>query len=203
MDILNTTKKINLNFVLASKSPRRKQLLKLLGIDFEILPSDIDENISETIPENFALQLAEKKSIDIANKNAGKIIIGADTIVVLNNEIINKPENKDNAYEILTKLSGNTHQVITGICIARNLSGKTAYLSDFEKTDVTFRNLEKKEIIEYINTGSPMDKAGAYGIQDDFGAVFVSKINGCYYNIVGLPLHLLYLKLLEFQKNFL
>jgi septum formation protein len=114
------------------------------------------------------------------------IIITADTIVVLNKEILGKPINKKDAINILNKLSGKTHIVYTGFCISNLSSGVT--LNDYEKTLVTFRKLDKKEIIDYVEMGSPMDKAGAYGIQDDYGAVFIKKINGCYYNVVGLPL---------------
>ncbi len=118
------------------------------------------------------------------------IIITADTIVVLNKKIIGKPVDEKDAFIILKKLSSNTHQVYTGFAIYN--SRKNSTLVDYEKTFVTFRKISDKEIKDYIKTGSPMDKAGAYGIQDDFGAVFVEKINGCYYNVVGLPLFKLY-----------
>lgn len=194
---------IDKDVILASKSPRRKHLLNLLGLDYEIIPSDIDENISEENPEEFARILAESKSYDIAKKNPGKIVIGADTIVVIDGNIINKPSGEVDAFCMLKSLSGKTHMVITGICIAKFENNILSYISDIEITEVTFRELSDIEIKEYVLTGSPMDKAGAYGIQDDFGAVFVSRINGCYYNIVGLPLQLLYNKLKEFHKNFL
>jgi septum formation protein len=118
------------------------------------------------------------------------IVITADTIVVLDKEIIGKPKNKKDAEKILKKLSGKTHAVYTGFAIYN--SQKSNVLVEYEKTMVTFRKLTTKEIKDYILSGSPMDKAGAYGIQDDFGAVFVRKINGCYYNVVGLPLSKLY-----------
>lgn len=203
MNIENIIGKIDKDIILASKSPRRKHLLNLLGLDFKIVPSDIDENISEEIPEDFARILAENKSHDIAKNNPGNIVIGADTIVVINKNIINKPINENHAFEMLKTLSGKTHKVITGICISIFDDNTLKYITDIETTDVTFRELSDTEIRAYINTGSPMDKAGAYGIQDDFGAVFVSRINGCYYNIVGLPLQLLYKRLREFHKKFL
>ena len=118
------------------------------------------------------------------------IIITADTIVVLNKEILGKPINEKDAFKILNKLSGKTHIVYTGFAISNLQEEKT--IIDYEKTLVTFRKLNRKEILDYIRTGSPMDKAGAYGIQDDFGAVFIKKINGCYYNVVGLPLSKVY-----------
>lgn len=194
---------IDKNFILASKSPRRKHLLNMLELDFEVVPSDIDENIDEQDPVVYAQILSEKKAFDIAQRNPDNIIIAADTIVVLGNQIINKPQNEEEAFQMLRKLSGNTHKVITGVSIAFS-NGEDLYTyTDCEETDVTFRDLSDIEINAYIATGSPMDKAGAYGIQDDFGALFVSGINGCYYNIVGLPVQLLYIKLLEFKEKFL
>lgn len=194
--LLNIEQKI----ILASKSPRRIKLLRELGFDFEIKPSNINEDISEKLqPENYVKQLSHLKAKNIAQiceKNS--IIIAADTTVYLNGEFLNKPKNKKDAFEILKKLSGQTHQVFTGISIIDNSKDKE--IVDYQKTDVTFRELEDYEIEAYIESGSPMDKAGAYGIQDDFGAVFVSHINGCYYNIVGLPIELLFRKLKEIIK---
>jgi len=115
--------------------------------------------------------------------------------VVLDGVIINKPKDKKDAEKILKKLSGNTHIVYTGFAIFNSKNNKTIF--DYETTEVTFRKLDKQEILDYIETGSPMDKAGAYGIQDDFGAVFIEKIHGCYYNVVGLPLQKLYKRLKE------
>jgi len=118
------------------------------------------------------------------------IVITADTIVVLDNKVIGKPKDQKDAYHILRKLSGRTHSVYTGYCIYNWLNKKK--ITEYEKTMVKFRKLSDIEIWDYIRSGSPMDKAGAYGIQDDFGAVFIEKINGCYYNVVGLPLARLY-----------
>ena len=202
MSKIETLLKIDKMFILASKSPRRKKLLEQIGIKFEIMESDVDEkehplNIS---PKEYAEQLAYKKAVDIANKiNKQAIVLGADTIVVLNNEILNKPEDRQEAFSILQKLSGNTHTVITGIALVESWTARKLITS--QSTEVKFRDLTAEEISAYIETGSPMDKAGAYGIQDDFGAVFISHINGCYYNIVGLPLELLYRKLKEFVNQ--
>jgi len=118
------------------------------------------------------------------------IIITADTIVVLDKKVIGKPKNYKDAIKILLMLSGRVHTVYTGFCVLNQKKNKL--ITDFEKTKVEFRLLSKDEIIDYVDGGSPMDKAGAYGIQDDFGAVFVKQINGCYYNVVGLPLTKLY-----------
>jgi septum formation protein len=189
---------INIPVILASKSPRRKQLLTLLGINFEIITSDIDEEIdSDLPPEAYCLHLAFSKADAVAKNNRKEsLIIGADTIVVLDDLIINKPVDKNDAYRILRSLSGNTHIVYTGIAL---INSKTKeWLTNFQKTHVTFREISDEEIWAYVESGSPMDKAGGYGIQDDFGAVFVKDIQGCYYNIVGLPLELLYSSIKQF-----
>ena len=189
---------IDLPVILASKSPRRKKLLKILGIDFTVQSSEIDEMIDRDLPpEAYAIYLAIAKASKVANAmKTPSIVIGADTIVFLEGEIINKPKDKNEAKKMLQQLSDNTHSVITGIAIIDSASGRT--VTSYKLTEVTFRSLEAQEIDDYIATGSPMDKAGAYGIQDDFGAVFVKKINGCYYNVVGLPLEELYNKLKDF-----
>ena len=181
---------------LASKSPRRRKLLKQLGIKFKSFSVDLNEEILDgEYPAQTVKRLALHKMQAASEKLKSGIVITADTIVVLNKEIIGKPKNEKDAFNILSKLSGKTHTVFTGFMIL-NLD-KNRKIVDFEKTLVTFRKLSPKEIKEYIKSGSPMDKAGAYGIQDDFGAVFVKKIDGCYYNVVGLPLAKLYKSLLE------
>ncbi len=181
---------------LASKSPRRRKLLKQLGISFKSFTVDLHEEILDgEHPVQTVKRLAEHKSLLAVKRIKKGIVITADTIVVLNNEIIGKPKNKKDAFQILSKLSGKTHQVYTGFVVLNTVSKKK--VTGYERTLVTFKRLTKKEIDDYINTGSPMDKAGAYGIQDDFGAVFVKQINGCYYNVVGLPLAKLYKSLME------
>lgn len=187
---------LNVPIYLASKSPRRKKLLQQLGLKFTQILVSTDENLIENEkPHKTVIRLAKEKNDAALNRIRKGIIITADTIVVLKNEILNKPKNKAEAFKILKKLSGKTHIVYSGFGI-RNLSnGKEIF--DYEKTFVTFRKLTDKEIKDYINTGSPMDKAGAYGIQDDFGAVFISKINGCYYNVVGLSLAKFYSKFIQ------
>lgn len=189
--------KINQKIVLASKSPRRITLLKNLGLEFDVIPSKIDENISEKLqPNEYVMKLSRLKAENVAAMLGGdEIVIGADTTVYLDGNYLNKPRDCDEAFEILKKLSGRTHQVYTGITLINNVSQKI--INEFSKTDVTFRELSDDEIYAYIESGSPMDKAGAYGIQDDFGAVFVRHINGCYYNIVGLPIELFYRMLKE------
>ena len=185
-------------YILASQSPRRKQLLKLLGLNFKVFHPQIEENHKGEKPLSYAKKLAEEKAEAANRKFKNKIIIAADTIVVIDNHILEKPISENDAKRMLKTLSGRTHIVYTAICVINQLNGKK--ITDYEKTFVTFRKLNPAEIDEYIKTGSCMDKAGAYGIQDDLGAVFVSKVNGCYYNVVGLPLQKLYLILNSITK---
>lgn len=189
--------KTNLPIYLASKSPRRKKLLKQIGLDFKSISFHFEEKlIPFESPVLAVKRLAAEKMAEACKKVDGKaIIITADTIVVLDGIIIGKPKNKADAVRILKLLSGRTHFVYTGFGVL-NTSNKKLNIR-YEKTSVTFRNLTAKEIKDYVDSGSPLDKAGAYGIQDDFGAVFVSKLNGCYYNVVGLPLSNLYKSLEE------
>lgn len=176
---------------LASQSPRRKHLLKQIGIKFKSFSVDLDEQISDNETPIKVVKRLSLEKLELAEKikNDG-ILITADTIVVLNSEIIGKPKNKKDAKTILSKLSNNTHFVYTGYAIKNSVTNKI--IVDYERTSVTFRELSSKEIDDYVADGSPLDKAGAYGIQDDYGAVFVSKIDGCYYNVVGLPLSKIY-----------
>lgn len=176
---------------LASKSPRRRKLLKQLGLSFKSFSVLMDEKVkSKEKPHHAVLRLSKEKLELAKQRIKNGIILTADTIVVLDNKIIGKPKSKQDAFRILKLLSNKTHLVYTGYSIFNSSNNKS--ISEFEKTEVTFRKLSNEEINEYINSGSPMDKAGAYGIQDDFGAVFIKKINGCYYNVVGLPLAKLY-----------
>lgn len=186
--------KTNLPIYLASKSPRRRKLLKLLGVNFKLFSVNFNEEIFDgEHPSQTVKRLAYHKYLIASKKIKNGIIITADTIVVLNNKIIGKPSDKKDAFKILKKLSGKTHLVYTGFVVANTETNKQ--IIDYEKTKVTFRKISDEEIREYIESGSPMDKAGAYGIQDDFGAVFIKKIEGCYYNVVGLPLSKIYIAL--------
>ena len=181
---------------LASKSPRRRKLLKQLNLKFKAFSVDVDEKIlPNEKPANAVVRLSKEKLVVANQKVKNGIIITADTIVVLDNKIIGKPVDKKDASRILKTLSGRTHTVYTGYSLLNTFNKKR--ISEYETTKVTFRELTDEEIKEYINGGSPMDKAGSYGIQDDFGAVFIKKINGCYYNVVGLPLAKLYHALLR------
>jgi septum formation protein len=176
---------------LASKSPRRRKLLKQLGIKFRSFSvNTVEEVLDGEHPVDCVKRLALEKMNRAKKKVRNGIIITADTIVVLDKEVIGKPKNRKDAINILSLLSGRVHTVYTGFCVFNQKTNKS--IIDFEKTKVEFRMINKDEIIDYVESGSPMDKAGAYGIQDDFGAVFVKRINGCYYNVVGLPLTKLY-----------
>ncbi|MCB0730530.1 MAG: septum formation protein Maf [Ignavibacteriae bacterium] len=176
---------------LASKSPRRKEMLKMMGIKFKSLNLELDEILDQNqTPIKNVKRIALEKCLAALDKVDVGIIITADTIVVIDGEIIGKPKNKKEAKEILTKLSGRSHSVYTGFSIANKRKNKI--ITDYSLTKVYFRELSETEISDYIKTGSPLDKAGAYGIQDDFGAVFVKKINGCYYNVMGFPVSKIY-----------
>lgn len=184
--------------VLASASPRRHQLLKQISLDFVVKASSFDEDsIYNDFPEQYVMQLAKSKAKEIAKlpEFNDYLIIGADTTVYFNNSYLNKPKDEKEAKLMLENLSNNWHQVYSGICLIDNRTEKT--LNDFSVTNVKFRELSNMEIDYYVATGSPMDKAGSYGIQDDFGAIFVEKIEGDYYNVVGLPLVKLYALLLS------
>ncbi|TAK59814.1 MAG: septum formation protein Maf [Bacteroidetes bacterium] len=186
--------------ILASASARRQHLLRQIGLQFKVVESGVDEtfNATESVNENVE-RIAFEKAKAVGRNIGDGIIIGADTTVVLNGEILNKPLSFDEAVSMLSKLSGNTHLVYTGFCLYDKPSD--ASILAHEITKVTFRELANNEIEEYVRAGSPMDKAGAYGIQDDYGAVFVERIEGCYYNVVGFPLAKFYLVMEKFQKQ--
>ncbi len=179
---------------LASKSPRRKYLLTQIGLKFKSFSVELNEEILDGEHPIKSVKRLSLEKLKIAEEKVNEgIIITADTIVVINKEIIGKPKSMKEAKLFLKKLSGKTHFVYTGYSIKNTVKNIT--ITDYSKTAVTFRELSDKEINEYVKTKSPLDKAGAYGIQDDYGAVFISKINGCYYNVVGLPLSKVFLSL--------
>ncbi|MEQ9308527.1 MAG: Maf family protein [Balneolaceae bacterium] len=194
-----------LKIVLASKSPRRKKLLNQIGIIFEVIPSNTEEIITKHAPTEVVTSLALQKATDVASKVSSAFVIGADTIVVLDGAILGKPENEKDAISILTKLSGNTHSVFTGVSFVITNSKKeiTSTHSFYEETKVRFSSLSEEEIKLYVASGSPMDKAGAYGIQDDWGSLFVEHIDGDYYNVVGFPLNRFYQELKNIEPTLL
>jgi len=182
--------------VLASKSPRRKTLLELIGLQFTCNPADVDEVVDDLNgdPASICSELAASKARAVAPMEPEALIIAADTIVVVDNQILGKPRDKQEAFDMLSMLSGREHQVITGLCVLNTSTG--CIQTHSEITRVRFRNIQEDEIWAYIGSGEPLDKAGSYGAQG-LGAVFVEHIDGCFYNVVGLPLHTLYLMLKE------
>ena len=179
--------------ILGSQSPRRAQLLRQVGFDFEVIPPDVDEDWqAEESPEKVAVKLATQKAKAVAQKVKRGFVVGADTLVVLDGRFLGKPQNAAEAREMLQFLSGRTHEVFTGFAIDVRPEGRV--VADWERTAVTFRRLETPEIERYIEKDRPFDKAGAYGIQDT-SALFVESIHGSYYNVVGFPLTKFYVQL--------
>lgn len=177
--------------ILASNSPRRRELLRNAGFQFDVRPSGIEENrLPGESPEDFARRLARDKARDVARQSApGSLVLGADTVVAINGEILEKPVDAADAARMLRMLSGQTHRVITGVCLVRVPEAVLAWTH--ETTLVTFRNLTEEEIGSYIESGEPFDKAGGYAIQG-LASRFVPRIEGCYFNVVGLPIPLVY-----------
>ncbi|MGW8123472.1 Maf family nucleotide pyrophosphatase [Roseivirga echinicomitans] len=183
------------HLILASKSPRRQELLRSLEVDFEIRTKEVDESFPASMPVSEVAEfLAVKKSAAFEDLKANELVITSDTTVLNEGKILNKAENAEEAFEMIQSLSGKTHEVITGVCL--RTSHKKVSFS--EVTKVTFRVLETTEIEHYIKRYKPFDKAGAYGIQEWIGMVGIEKIEGDFYNVMGLPLHRLYKQLLEF-----
>lgn len=181
-----------MKLVLASKSPRRSEILKNAGIDFVVRTADADETIPNgTKPEDAVVFLAARKAMAV-EREKDELVLGADTVVVLDGEILGKPKGKDDAYNMIKKLSGRVHSVFTGVCaIADGFS-----MTFSEETRVEFYNLSDEEINTYINTDEPYDKAGAYGIQG-LASKFIRGIDGDYFNVVGLPMSAIYQKILK------
>jgi len=172
--------------ILASASPRRKDIMSMLDLRVEIIPADIDESKAPDMPVEHVKFNAYGKARKIFDERGG-IVIGADTIVYLDNMILGKPLNEEEAFLILKRLSGRSHKVYTGVTVISDNFDHTFYA----ESDVYFKNMSDNEIRWYISTGEPMDKAGSYGIQG-YGAVFIDKIEGCFFNVMGLPVSRLY-----------
>ncbi|MBA4054907.1 MAG: septum formation protein Maf [Marivirga sp.] len=180
--------------VLASSSPRRQYLMKEAGFTFTTEKPDVDESFPSVLPvDQVARYLAEKKAEYFRLTIKNEIILTADTVVILDNKIINKPEDRADAIAMLSALSGNTHLVMTGVC----LISKEKEESFDETTEVTFQKLSQNEIEHYVDTYEPYDKAGAYGAQDWIGMVAIEKIVGSYFNVMGLPIHKVYQHLMH------
>jgi septum formation protein len=199
--------------ILASGSPRRKELLEQIGLNFEICPAKGEEVITKSIPSDVVLELSKQKAEEVAGgivsylktgvplpvkDDMGRqdlLVIGADTVVAYGDNILGKPKDESEAKGMLAMLSGKTHSVYTGVtCVLIGADGRTGEFCFFEKTDVTLYPMSEEEIQNYIATGEPMDKAGSYAIQGIF-AKFINKIDGDYYNVVGLPIPRLYQEL--------
>lgn len=186
--------------ILASKSPRRQQLLRELGVEFEVRTNGDDE---ELFPDNLSMveipiYLAKYKARPLIGKlKSNEILITSDTIVWCNGHVIGKPNDEVDAYKILSLLSGNKHTVVTGVCLSTQSKTKTF----FATTDVYFKKLSDEEILYYIKNYKPFDKAGAYGIQEWIGFIGVERIDGSYFNVMGLPVQQLYTELQDFVKE--
>ena len=180
-----------MRLILASASPRRRDLLRDAGFNFEVRPSQIVEEIQQgELPEDFVRRTAREKALQIAASSPrGGLVLGADTIVVIDGQTLGKPSDPQDATRMLRLLSGRTHQVHTGICLVRAPDSIEAL--KHETTLVTFRELDEEEIRQYVESGEPSDKAGAYAIQG-LASKFVTRISGCYSNVVGLPIALVY-----------
>jgi nucleoside triphosphate pyrophosphatase len=176
----------HLDVILASASPRRFELLSTTGIKFKVIPSHIDENkISHKDPSQYVMNVAFEKGAFIAKGHQKELVISADTIVLIGKEVLGKPQDENDAFRMLSLLSGKKHTVITAFALFLQKYEKT--IVEIAKTEVTMRKLHADEIWAYVSTGEPMDKAGAYAIQGQ-GAMLIEKIEGCYSNVVGFPL---------------
>lgn len=194
--------------ILASQSPRRKELLEQIGLEFEICPAKGEEVITKTIPEEVVMELSKQKAEEVASmvSSFGEehkdittpsdiLVIGADTVVAYDGKILGKPVDEADAKRMLTMLSGNTHSVFTGVTLVLiDKSGRAGELVFYEKTNVKMYPMSEEEIDRYIATGEPMDKAGSYGIQGKC-AIYIEKIDGDYNNVVGLPIARIYQEL--------
>ena len=184
--------------ILASASPRRRELLERAGVKFEVIPASGDENRTSDDPKEAVAQLARDKAVSVKatveDAEEETVIIGSDTVVVFQNMILGKPHDQEDAVNTLKKLQGNTHQVYTGVSVLEKKNGQWQEHTFYESTDVTFYPVSDGEIREYVATGEPMDKAGSYGIQGRF-AIHIKGIQGDYNNVVGLPVARLYQEL--------
>lgn len=180
--------------ILASASPRRRELMELAGYDFEVICADIVEAVPKNVqPQEVVMSLALQKAQAVAAENEDAVVVGSDTVVALDGKILGKPHSESEACEMLRLLSGRTHKVFTGVAVVGDGKEKNF----FDETDVEFYPLDEDEIKKYVATGEPMDKAGAYGIQGK-GSVLVKRINGDFFNVMGLPIAKLYREMSDF-----
>jgi septum formation protein len=190
---------LKLHWILASASPRRKQLLEWAGIRPEVWRGAPDESLPQDTPAmEWGIQAAKKKADWFKHhRPAGSILLTADTTVILDNSVVNKPSNQEEAFAMLRRLNGRSHLVVTGVCLITD----EAELSFSEKTEVTFDKLPENFLWEYAYSGKGLDKAGAYGAQDNFGVVGIRSINGCYYNVMGLPVNRIFRELRQLYSR--
>ncbi len=180
---------LQLPFILASNSPRRKEILTQAGFQFTVLPSDVDESFSASMsPQEVPVMLAERKAKALIENCANSLVLAADTVVILENEILNKPSDKQDALHMLKKLSGKTHEVVTGIALA----SPQGIITAADSAMVRFRELADWEIEWYVRGGASLDKAGAYGVQDFIGMAGIEKLDGSFYTVMGLPIYHVY-----------
>lgn len=181
--------KINKKLILASGSPRRKQIMAEAGFAFDVEVKETDESFDSDLPPESVPEILAKRKVEAFNEyNEECIVIGADTVVIVDNTILNKPRDREDAVKMLSELSGKSHNVVTGVCI--KIGNK--YLSFSDTTTVYFKELSNTEIEFYIQFYAPYDKAGAYGVQDFIGMIGIEKINGSFYTVMGLPIHKIY-----------
>lgn len=182
---------LSVPLILASGSPRRQHLLTTLGIPFQIQKAEIEELVTDNeAPSDMVIRLAIEKASVVAASRPACLVLGADTTVLLDGDMLGKPADSQSARHMLRQLSGRSHTVLTGIALIHRETERIS--SAVEATKVAFDTLSDEEIQDYVRSGSPLDKAGSYGIQDDRGALFVTGIQGDFYNVMGLPLHRLY-----------
>lgn len=185
--------------ILASTSPRRKELAQQMGLDFEIVPSNYEEDMTRKMkPKEMVLEFSFEKAKDVAKKFKEGIVIGVDTIVSFNGKNLGKPKSDEQAFETLKSFSGKTQKVYSGVCLIDCKTGRI--IRDYEVTLVKFRKMADSEILNYIKTGDHNGKAGAYGIQT-LSSIFIEKINGCFFNVMGFPIHNIYKNLTKLGVN--
>lgn len=190
------------SIILASASPRRRELLTQIGIEYEVIPSKKEEVITSNVPSIIVQELSRQKAEDIVlkQKQEGRIVLGADTVVAFDGEVMGKPTTQKEAYEMLSKLQNAVHQVYTGVTLSYLAGEKINSYTFFEETEVSVYPMTEKEILAYIASGDPMDKAGSYGIQGSFAA-YIKGIRGDYNNVVGLPVGRVYQELKKLLES--
>lgn len=194
------------SIILASSSPRRRSLLEHIGLRFKVRSADVNEDYeAEWSPPEIVTTLSSRKAKHVAEEVKSGLVIGADTVVAYGENVLGKPEDPRHARRMLRELSGSTHEVYTGLTLINRREGqnKSRPLSFSERTKVTFGEIDYEEIRTYVASGRSMDKAGAYGIQDPMGALFVKKICGDYHSVVGFPLHAFYVNLKSYAPEYL